>query len=490
MSPNVDALVIGAGPTGLTIASELIKRNLRVRIVDQNERPTNQSRALGLQSRTLEIFEKMGVIDAMLDKGLPIDRLQIYDNGKPIGGPSLSALAAPYPFILILPQADTEQILNAHLESLGGKVERPCQVIHVEESKAIFNHPDGKQEMIEPRWIIGCDGAHSIVRTCLNIPFKGSGFAEGFCLADVVLETNLNPKEIHSFISPSGLFLIIPLPHKNQFRLVATFPKGFKDKALTIEFLQNILQERTHLSARIQSKIWTSIFFVQQRQVPNMRQGSIFLCGDAAHIHSPAGGQGLNISVQDAFNLAWKIALVHLNQAPDSLLDTYQEERHPVAKHVLEATTAGTYFLVMPHLKLRSAFFKLMSRLFRIPFFRKRFAYAVSELSTHYKKSSIVAQPLRDIFWRGPQPGTRAPILDNPEEVRHILLIFGAPGFNPKLPEKLVCLEHVELDSPIALAYKVKKPCLYLIRPDGYVAFRMNRIDPKPLDMFLLKIFL
>jgi len=489
MPSTVDVLVVGAGPTGLTMASELIRRGLSVRIVDQNERPTNQSRALGLQSRTLEIFEKMGVLEAMIEQGLPVDHVQIYQNGKSIGGPSLSVLNAPYPFILILPQANTEKILNTHLESLGCRVERPAQVIQVQEKKVVFNHPNGKQEIITPEWIIGCDGAHSIVRNNLNFPFKGSGFPEGFGLADVSVELPLSPRAMHAFVGSKGLFLVLPLPHKNQFRLIATFPHGFNEKALTREYLENLARERTSLPIHIQTVIWASIFFVHQRIVPSMRKGSIFLCGDAAHIHSPAGGQGLNISVQDAFNLAWKLALVHKKQAPDSLLDTYNEERYPIAKNVIKGTTIATHFLTTRSKTVRSCFFKVMSKLVKIPRFRRHFAYVISELSTHYKKSSIVSQPFRDMFWKGPKPGMRAPILDDPEELRHILLIFGAPDFNPDLPSKLFCLKHIELQSPIALAYKAKKPCLYLLRPDGYVAFRTGRIDPKPLNQFLSKIF-
>lgn len=490
MPQDVDVLVVGAGPTGLTMASELIRRGLRVRIVDQNERPTNQSRALGLHSRTLEIFEKMGVLDTMLEQGLPIDHLQIYQNGRCIGSPSLSVLNAPYPFILILPQANTEKILNTHLESLGGKVERPTQIVRVQENQAFLNHPDGKQEVIEAKWIIGCDGAHSTVRSSLNTSFKGSGFSEGFGLADVSAETSLSPTAMHAFVGPKGLFLVFPLPLKNQFRLIAVLPQGFNEKALTREYLENLACERASTPFRIQNVIWSSIFFVNQRIVPRMRKGSVFLCGDAAHVHSPAGGQGLNISVQDAFNLAWKLSLVHHNQAPESLLDTYHEERYPIAKDVIKGTTIATYFLTTRSKALRFCFFKLMARLLKIPRFRRHFAYAVSELSTHYKRSSIVSQPLRDIFWKGPKPGTRAPILDNPEELRHILLIFGAPDFTPELPLKLLCPKHIELKSPIALAYKATKPCLYLLRPDGYVAFRTGCIDPKSLNIFLSKIFI
>lgn len=490
MPSTVDAVVIGAGPTGLTMASELIRRGLTVRIVDQNERPTNQSRALGLQSRTLEIFEKMGVLEAMLEQGLLVDHVQIYQNGKSIGGPSLSVLNAPYPFILILPQANTEKILNTHLESLGGRVERPIQLIRIQENQVFLNYPNGKQEIVSSKWIIGCDGAHSTVRNNLNIPFKGSGFPEGFGLADVSLELPLSPRAMHAFVGSKGLFLVLPLPLKNQFRLIATLPHGFNEKALPREYLENLARERTSIPFQIQTVIWSSIFLVHQRIVPSMRKGCVFLCGDAAHIHSPAGGQGLNISVQDAFNLAWKLALVHYKQAPDSLLNTYNEERYPIAKNVIKGTTIATHFLTTRSKIVRFCFFTLMSKLIKLPYLRRHFAYMISELSTNYKQSSIVSQPFRDIFWKGPKPGTRAPILDDPEELRHILLIFGASDFNPDLPHKFFFLKHVELQSPIAIAYKATKPCLYLLRPDGYIAFRTGRIDPKSLTMFLSKIFL
>jgi hypothetical protein len=238
--------------------------------------------------------------------------------------------------------------------------------------------------------------------------------------------------------------------------------------------LQNLVRERTAHPIKLKNLVWTSIFFVHRRIAPRLRVGSIFLCGDAAHIHSPVGGQGLNISIHDAFNLAWKLALVHKKEAPDSLLDTYQEERMPTAKKTLRGTTIGTFFMTSPHFWIQKTFFKIISCLVKFPPFQRRLTLAISELSTKYRFSSIISQPWKDFFWRGPRPGAWAPLLTDPTEMRHILLIFGAPAFQPALPN--TAFRHLALDSPTALAYKAKTPCLYLIRPDGYIGYRSRTL--------------
>ena len=221
-----------------------------------------------------------------------------------------------------------------------------------------------------------------------------------------------------------------------------------------------------------------------------MSVGSVFLCGDAAHIHSPAGGQGLNIGIQDAFNLAWKLALVHQGHAEDQLLKTYQEERHPIAKHTLWGTTFATFFIAAPYSGVRRFFFTTLSWLFKSASFRKRFAGTLAEVQTHYKQSRLSWQPFTDIFWEGPKPGARAPLLENAEETRFILLIFGAPDFKPGLPEELFAIQHVPLDSALALAYLAKNPCLYLIRPDGYIGFRSRTLFSDLKELLKKHLFL
>jgi hypothetical protein len=220
-----------------------------------------------------------------------------------------------------------------------------------------------------------------------------------------------------------------------------------------------------------------------------MHEGSIFLCGDAAHIHSPAGGQGLNISVQDAFDLAWKLSLVHQGKASQALLETYQQERLIIAKQILKETTAVTQILVCRSNFVRSLFFRITSFLLRLKPIKRKFARAVSQLSLHCRASPLSQQPPRDRFWKGPKPGERAPVLENPHEMRFILLVFGAPSFAPQLPEDLFVTCHIALDHSKALAYKALCPSLYLIRPDGAVAFRMRNPERKTLHSYCSRYF-
>jgi 2-polyprenyl-6-methoxyphenol hydroxylase-like FAD-dependent oxidoreductase len=474
----VDVLIIGAGPTGLTLAIELLRRGLNIRIIDQLTARTTQSRALGLQARSLEVFEKLSVLDKMLDRGLPIDTVHLYQNGKQIGMTSLSILPIAYPFVLIIPQADTEAILTERLEELGGKIERGISFLELCNNQAVLAHPSEKKEIVAAKWIVGCDGAHSALRHALNIPFKGTKFSESFALADVTIPNcPLAHRDIHGFLCSTGILGCIPLPKKNQFRLITTSTDLIKSEDLTAPFLEKLIQNCTKLNLKIENILWASVFTIHRRIVPQMSKGSLFLCGDAAHIHSPAGGQGLNIGIQDAFNLAWKLALVHQGHAKEELLETYQEERHPIARHTLWGTTFATFFIAAPHSCVRRFFFKVLSLLFKLPSFRKRFAEALAEVRTHYKGSRLSWQPFSVIFWKGPKPGVRAPLLENAEETKFILLVFGAPDYKPDLPHDLFSIQHLPLDSVLATAYRAKKPCLYLIRPDGYIAFRSQDLS-------------
>jgi 4,5-epoxidase len=327
-------------------------------------------------------------------------------------------------------------------------------------------------------WIIGCDGAHSAVRHALNIPFKGTKFKERFALADVTIsDCPLSRQQIHGFLSTPGVLGFIPLPKKNHFRLITTFHDETKTADLQIPFLEKLIQNRAKLAVSIQDILWASMFTIHRRIVPKMSQGFVFLCGDAAHIHSPAGGQGLNIGIQDAFNLAWKLALVHQRKAHPELLETYQEERHPIAKKTLWGTTFATFFISTPYRLLRHLFFNAFALLFKSSFFRQQFASAVAEVRTHYKFSRLSWQSVSDIFWKGPKPGMRAPLLESADEPRFIVLVFGAADYHPELSQECV-IQHYPLDSVMALPYHATKPCLFVIRPDGYIAFRSRKLLP------------
>ncbi|MES2122611.1 MAG: FAD-dependent monooxygenase, partial [Chlamydiota bacterium] len=219
-APMIDALIIGAGPTGLTLACELLKRGMKVRIVDKLSHPMLESRALGIQSRTLELFEKMGLIQTFFKKGQVLQHAHIYYKKKEFASIHFKHISVPFPLILIISQAETESILSSHLSECGGTIERGVELISLSETKAVLQNASGNLETIEARWIFGCDGAHSAVRHFQGIPFEGAPFPETFALADVEMETELPHEEVSSFIENEQLCVFFPLPREGWFRII------------------------------------------------------------------------------------------------------------------------------------------------------------------------------------------------------------------------------------------------------------------------------
>ncbi|MBI2810081.1 MAG: FAD-dependent monooxygenase [Candidatus Melainabacteria bacterium] len=489
----IDALIVGAGPTGLTLACELLKRGLTVRLIELLKTPTNQSRALGIQPRTLEVFEKMGLIDRFLKMGRKIQGGNFYRNHKKFGRLDFAAyLDAPYPFLLSLPQADTEKILSTHFESLGGKIERGVALKSLEGSTAELD----TGEKIAAKWIFGCDGAHSAVRRSLDLPFKGATFPETFALADVELSNPLPADEVQFFLHRSGVCGIIPLPQKNVFRIIAINPKDKLSEASTA-FFQGFLNRTSGHTLTITKTIWMSLFTIHRRIAPKMRVGNTFLVGDAAHIHSPAGGQGLNTSVQDAYNLAWKIALVHQGLSRDDLLDSYEAERYPVAKSVLRTTTFMTF--LMTSRLLQGLLSSLFSLFLGSKFFQRRFTRTMSELYISYPKSPILTEP-KDPNWQGPRPGERAPdaILSTNKRLyehffhpQHTLLCFGdcGPLVSQIKARYAKVIRVVQLELGAAPAYHTDRPCIYLVRPDDVIAYRSRSLDLEKFKAYLALLF-
>lgn len=497
----IDALVIGAGSTGLTLGCELIKRGLKVRLIEQLPEATDQSRALGLQSRTLEVFEKMGILDTFLKEGRVVQHINFNLNRKHLLEVDFHLLDAVYPFVLVIPQSVTERILAEHFTALGGTIERGVALQTIHDTQATVLHPNGKEEVIQTKWIFGCDGAHSTVRHSLNLPFTGAAFPESFALADVEIHTSLPDDQIHIFFQSTNLCGLIPLPEKNGFRIITLLSEKNAKQKLDIPFFHQSLDECTGLPLEIEKITWMSTFTIHRRIVPKMRDGNVFLLGDAAHIHSPVGGQGLNTSVHDAFNLAWKIALVHHNLGKECLLDSFDTERHPVAKAVLRYTTLGTNFITTRFLK--RLLLPIAALFLRQPFFQKRLLRAISELSFAYPSSPIIGQGSK---WQGPKPGERAPDAILSDQSRlfslffhplHTLVCFGEAEFDPLLQmiknSFLQTIRIVQLSSDESgqaiKAYSATLPCYYLIRPDGVIAYRSRSLDPKPFLDYLSKLF-
>lgn len=511
-----DVIIIGAGPAGLMLGCELLKRGIQVRLFEHLPERTDQSRALGLQSRTLEIFEKMGIIGEFLQKGKKIHHANIYKKGRRTATVDISQIEAPYPFVLSLPQAETEAILTRHFEKLGGNIERCKTLTAINGPQAVFQVPNKTEETVSARWIIGCDGAHSTVRHILNMPFHGAAFHETFALADVEIDSPFSDEETHMFFSSKKIAGMIPLPQPNHFRIITLMgtqkPESLPE--LTLDLMQQVVQEASNCRLiRIKKANWLATFSVHRRLVPEMRIDNVFLVGDAAHIHSPAGGQGLNTSVQDAFNLAWKLALVQQGSAKEKILDTYHQERHPIAKEVLKGTTLFTKMITAS--TARMFIVTLLGLLINHTPMEKKMAYAISEIRLRYGRNMLNRGRLSDIFWKGPKPGCRAPdAFELPDgkrlfqylaHPRHTLLCFGnAEALISQAHEQFPNLIVAITVSPsqqgpgyihdpagqIAKRYHVEKDAIYLIRPDGVISYRSRELKPGPFLRHLKRTFI
>jgi 2-polyprenyl-6-methoxyphenol hydroxylase-like FAD-dependent oxidoreductase len=344
---EVDVLVVGGGPVGLTMAGELMRHGVRCRVVDKLEAPPIWSKAAGIQARTMEVFELMGLVDELLARGRKMVGVNVFSGTKRVAHLDLDIPGTSYPYILGMEQRQTERLLTAHLERLGGRLERPVELIGFAQSdegvEATLRHAEGTEERVRAGWLVGCDGARSFVRHELELPFEGSTFEQTLLQGDVRVKVpfELAPDEAFLFVSPHGPIGGLPLLEDGRYRVIAMAPPDDR-LAPTLENLQALATERGGAGFEVSDPAWVADFRFHGRLVSRYRVGRVFLAGDAAHIHSPAGAQGMNMGIQDAFNLAWKLALVVRGLARPELLDSYEAERRPVADATVRTTDRGT----------------------------------------------------------------------------------------------------------------------------------------------------
>lgn len=518
-------LVVGAGPTGLIMALELTRRGIPCRIIDKLASASDKSKALGIMPRTLEALQDMGIHTPFLSSGLKVDSFNFH-----IGRESIhylfAGLDSPYPYMIILPQNETERILAQILEKKGISIERGVELENfVQENNEVIANlksSNGELESAKVSWLIGCDGAKSRTRKILGADFQGSTYPESFALGDVNITGDLNLSQPHFFISEKGQWVIFPIPGGYQRIIIIDMPQK-KDKAsfeITLADLQSEVDARSGLKLDLQNPRWLSFFQIHKCLAERYRKGRAFLVGDAAHIHSPAGGQGMNTGIQDAYNLAWKLSLVIKGLADDNLLDSYEKERRPVAEAILKKSDGLTRFMAKQslfHRCIRKFFAKYV-----LPreLFRKKWINEVSQLKINYRKSPIVGNDRSSPqMFLGLQPGDKAVdvsgvFLDGSPERRHLfeliagkehlLLLFSGESSNQeKLSELLTLVKQVEtthkdlIDTMLVLsgdklfqlsegmpqvindprnflheAWGMSEAGFYFIRPDKYVAFR------------------
>ncbi len=506
MESQQEVLVIGAGPTGLTAAIELKRFGVSCRVIDKSLKGAQYSQALVIQARTLEQLERYGIAKIAVEQGRKIRQSSIYSEGKKIISFSLDQIPGSYPFVLFYPQNETERLLTDHLHSLGGAVERGVELAGVSDAgdqvSARLRHQDGRFEDVTAQWLIACDGAHSKVRESLQIPFSGSAVQLHFYLGDLEME---GPDALSDglcvYLQRGNVVFIGRLTDKLYRVIVALHSaqeSGGEDKTLTLDDFQEPL-DRAGVKLTVKSAAWMTPFRVNDRQAARMRLSRVFLAGDASHIHSPVGGQGMNTGMQDIANLVWKIAAVR-DGADDKILDSYAEERAPVGKALLQRTSLALKGATISNPlveKLRDAVMSIGSK---IPQVQEELIGFISETGIQYRGSSIVIdcggggalragdRMLNPWVTRN---GSREPLLKPLENSRHLAIAFNVSD-EALLQKQLPRVEFMSLQGESLPSDEGKEmhrlfgtgERVLVIRPDGYIGFRGSAKDRDYLSKY------
>jgi 2-polyprenyl-6-methoxyphenol hydroxylase-like FAD-dependent oxidoreductase len=437
---DVDVLIIGGGPTGVTLALELAMQKVSFRIIDKETMRSDKSRALVVQSRTLELLSRHDIARELIARGQAPTGVRFIVNKKlatQFDWKDLDFHDTAFPTPLFISQADTERFLDEALLRYGHEVERPYTAEKLEQDdtgvSVLLRGADGIEQQVRCKFVVGCDGAHSIVRHSAHLNFEGAPYDEDFILADVHLKWD-QPSEYLSFFMGQGILAGFPLKD-GVFRLVCSRPGGLaNNEEPTLKDFQEIFERMAPGKAELVDPVWISRFRLHHRCVDQYRAGRMFVAGDAAHIHSPAGGQGMNTGMQDAVNLGWKLARVLRGEKDDSLLDSYNTERLRVGQHLLRTTDRGFKFgantnpiyLVLRNLIVPWVLPWMMGDRTR----RTKLLRFVSELGIRYRTSPIVGSAYN--FKGKLQGGDRAPdgTLQSGEVVTTLLEICKGPMHN------------------------------------------------------------
>lgn len=479
---DAQVVVVGAGPTGLALSCGLRAAGVAVRVFDKAAGPAATSRALGLQPRGVEVLDRIGAAGDLRQRAISVSRSIIYVNGRELAELPWTHPGAGISGLLVISQAEVEAALRRRLADLGGAVEWGCQVTGVDGfSDDVVVHLDTRAA-IRAKWVVGADGAHSVVRKSAGIDFSGFAVSEGFLLADVDADLGGYARDaVQGWLRRSRPFAAFPLPGDRRWRLMAPAPAEAPADPGPEEIIAQLgalLAEET--GCTIGSVHWASLFNIQRRLAETYRRGRILLAGDAAHIHSPLGAQGLNTGIGDAENLAWKLALVVSGRAEDGLLDAYEAERRPLARNVLNATTGVTGLALGDRMIHRLVRDRVAMPLLNRPWVRRRIVAKASQLQISYRRGPLAVKRRR--IFPGLAPGDRVPDGDyNDTRGTNVRLhaILG-PTWAFIGPESLVAPAKERLGD---VAHLPGKGDALLVRPDGHLAWRGS--DPAALRLWL-----
>ena len=484
---NPKVLIAGAGPVGLTLANELARHGVPIHIVDKAPQRTDKSKALVMWSRTLELFDDAGYVGPFLAAGRRGTGAQISTGKEIIARMSLDSIDSRYPFALMIPQSETERVLEEQLAARGIAVDRQVELTSFAEKgdkvEATIKKADGGTERVTADWLIGCDGAHSTVRHGLGFSFEGSTLQSDWALADGHV-VGLEPKDrIHIFWHRDGILAFFPMGD-DRWRVISDLGEakdGNHHPDPTLEEVQTLITRRGSPGVSFSNPLWLAAFRINERKVKEYRRGRVFLAGDAAHIHSPAGGQGMNTGMQDAFNLAWKLKMVIAGTAKPSLLDSYSVERSAVGDMVLRNAGRMTDAAILRNpiaQGLRNAVVKFATG---FPALQHFIAEQLSETNIAYPSSPLTAKNGHTA--NGPKPGMRWPNRLPAGAGGRTFTALGPKDAVTALAQKFPALVmSVSTDEPTHIS------SLRLIRPDGYVGFVGTAKDQAHAEAYLAKI--
>jgi len=457
---DTDVFIVGAGPVGLFLANECARRGLRSRLIETRATQSIHSKALAIFPRTMEIFDMAGVVGPFLGAANRVTSAAVYSKGEKLAHMQFKPEESPYQFIAMVPQDATERLLVETLEKRGGRVEYETTFISAKEQGEgveVWLERNGQREKVKSTFVVGCDGAHSAVRHLLQVAFEGGEYEDSFLLADIETNDGLPADQLQLCPSEFGPVAIFPMSATRK-RVVATITEKEGDGP-SLEMVQRVLAERGPKGAGAQAIHWSSYFRIHHRHVGTLRVGRMFLAGDAAHIHSPFGGQGMNTGLQDVWNLAWKLDLFLRGQGNEQLLDSYSAERIPVIKSVVEVTDRLTRVMGTPSRFIQALRDTIIPMVSRLAPFQHAFVERMSELGIDYHGSPIVEGPgkrfFEDSLGGGKGIGRRFVLMVGKDQ-------DGAAKALQRLCEGLS--EVVELRAST-------QPGITLVRPDGYVAF-------------------
>jgi 2-polyprenyl-6-methoxyphenol hydroxylase-like FAD-dependent oxidoreductase len=493
-------LIVGAGPTGLVLALWLTRLGASVRIIDKTAEPGTTSRAVAVQARTLELYRQVGLADAVVEGGVKVAGAHFWVRGTKAAHIPLSRLGqglSPFPYALTYPQDAHERLLIERLKALGVIVERRTELVRFDQAgekvRAVLKRPDGSEENFEAAYLAGCDGAHSTVRESVGIGFPGGTYTGLFYVADVVATGPATDGEIHVDFEEADFLAAFPLKGEGRLRLVGpiSWDTEAEHRDLTFDDIRQRVTKNLKLVA--ENVNWFSTYRVHHRVAARFREGRAFLLGDAAHVHSPVGGQGMNTGIGDAINLAWKLAAVLKDEGPASLLDTYEPERIAFARRLV-ATTDRVFTLVTKQGSfarlVRTRLFPLIAGpLSRLPPVRRFLFYTVSQIGVNYRHSTLSEGVAGKVHG-----GDRLPWVKTTEGEDNFtplstlawqVHVYGetAPGLTETCAELGLPLNRFAWQPEMGRVGLMRE-AVYLIRPDGYVALADRSGDPERLRRF------